>query len=123
MTGKEVLDQAMSLLGYTDSDGHLNSQTSRPVWQRALFVINQIYRDLWYVTSDKTFTPLSHIGESVHLPERAAGDAMPYGVAMLLAQGEGDNHNQSLFAELYNRKRAALTVTDTRQDVLPSIEG
>lgn len=121
MTGKDVLDRAFALLGYTDGTGHFDSQTSRPVWQRALFAINQIYRDLWYVCRDAVFTPLSRIGETVDLPERAVGDAMPYGVAMLLAQGEGDSNNQALCAEMYNRKRASLTAVDTLTDLLPTV--
>ena len=42
---------------------------------------------------------------------------MPYGVAMLMAQTVGDGDNQSLYAALYNRKRAGMTKSDRRVDV------
>ena len=65
------------------------------------------------------FHDLFSPNDPVPLPERLTADVMPYGVAMLLAQGEGDADNQATFARIYNQKRAALTHTDTRVNRLP----
>ena len=65
------------------------------------------------------FHDLFSPNDPIPLPERLTADVMPYGVAMLLAQGEGDADNQATFARIYSQKRAALTHTDTRIDRLP----
>ena len=65
------------------------------------------------------FHDLFSPNDPIPLPDRLTADVMPYGVAMLLAQGEGDADNQATFARIYNQKRAALTHTDTRINRLP----
>ena len=65
------------------------------------------------------FHDLFSPNDPIPLPERLTADVMPYGVAMLLAQGEGDADNQATFARIYNQKRAALTHTETRVNRLP----
>lgn len=121
MTGQQVLEQALALLNYTGSDGRFSSQQTRPVWSRALFVVNQAYRDLWNVERDDEFVALAQLAETLRLSARAVGDVLPYGVAMLLAQGEGDGDNQAVFSSLYAQKRASLARTEQRQDALPRV--
>lgn len=65
------------------------------------------------------FHDLFSPNDPIPLPDRLTADVMPYGVAMLLAQGEGDADNQATFARIYNQKRAALTHSDTRVNRLP----
>ena len=65
------------------------------------------------------FHDLFSPNDVIPLPDRLTADVMPYGVAMLLAQGEGDADNQATFARIYNQKRAALTHSDTRVNRLP----
>ena len=116
MTGRNVLQQALGLLGYQNME-ELTGQSE--ILQRGLMAVNQIYADLHYITTLRPHQPLAGLSEELLLPERAAVDIMPYGVAMLLAQTESDGDNQQLFAELYNRKLSSLSRTDWIQDVMP----
>lgn len=119
-TGQEILDRALQLLGYADGCG---ADENSPRWQalldRGLAAVNQAYSDLWFLENDGVFTPLTALSEQVLLSSRGAGDILPYGVAMFLAQSEGDGDNQRLYASLYNQKRAsAARRPRRRQDTL-----
>lgn len=116
MTGKSVLYQAMSLLNYRNLE-ELSGQSE--VLLNGLAVVNQIYSDLHYATSNQPWRPLSDLTEDLLLPDRAAADVMPYGVAMLLAQSESDGDNQQLYAALYSRKRSSLSRSDRVDDRFP----
>ena len=119
-TGQEILDRALQLLGYADGCG---ADEDSPRWQalldRGLAAVNQAYSDLWFIENDGVFTPLTALSGQVLLSSRGAGDILPYGVAMFLAQSEGDGDNQRLYASLYNQKRsAAARRPRRRQDTL-----
>ena len=116
MTGKSVLYQALGLLGYRNME-ELTGQAE--ILMNGSTAVNQIYADLHYASSLRPFTPLADLNQELLLPERAAADMMPYGVAMLLAQSESDGDSQQLFAELYNRKRKSLSRTEYVGDVMP----
>ena len=117
MNGKQMLERAAVLLNYTDGEGHPADDAMR---RRAIGVINQIAADLWYAgTGAGEWQPLTRLEDSILLDERTVRDVMPYGVAMLMAQSEGDADNQALFAAIYNRKRAAAGGIARRQDILP----
>lgn len=118
-TGEEIKNRALTLLNYTDQNGRLDSTMYTDVVSRSLAVVNQIYADLWYALHSRGFQELSTLTDDVHLPERVVNDCMPYGVAMLLAQTIGDADNQSMMTDLYNQKRATLTHSRFRKDVLP----
>lgn len=111
----------MSLLNYTDQDGNADTALFGNLTKRSLALINQIYGELWYMVRKEPFVPLAALTQEIELPARAAHDVMPYGVAMLMAQTVGDADNQSLFATLYNRKRASVSRTDRRLDVMPGV--
>lgn len=119
MTGLDVIQKALLLLNYTDSAGHVDSRVSGAVQARGLGILNQLLADAWYAKNDTPFVPLAAVTQPLPCDERTAMDVLPYGVAMLLAQGEGDGDNQSTFAALYNQKRAAYTHTETRKNTLP----
>lgn len=108
MTGREALDQAMQLLGYdapaAGADG------------RGLLFVDRIAQELWHYTGQGEYIPPE--GPDEPLPDMEAVQALPYGVAMLLAQAAGDGDNQALYAALYDRSRAA-SVAAVRRDVLP----
>lgn len=105
-TGQEIFNRALELLHYTDGSGE-TMQPFGELTSRALPVINQIYSDLWYTAHDDTFCDVPSLTVPLDLPTRLLNDVMPYGVAMLLAQGCGDSENQRVFAEMYSQKRAA----------------
>lgn len=117
-SGQDVLEQALRLLNYTDIYGQLDGQQHMELYKRGLAAVNQIYSDLWFTGKSSPFLPLCSLKEPLLLPARQIQDVMPYGVAMLLALSEGDGDNQQLYADLYNRKRAAAVCRRQRVDVL-----
>ncbi len=121
MTGNDMLRQAMSLLNYTDNNGNINAANNANLNKRAFPLINQIYADLWEPQKDgEFFSPLKSLNETLDLNDHAATNVMPYGVAMLLAQSDGDADNQTLYASLYNQRRSSAFRHSSRiRDVLP----
>lgn len=121
-TGRDIWEQALRLLRYTNGYGELDGQLEASLYKRGLAVVNQIYADLWFVAypEDKGPHPLRSLDQEICLPGQLRDDGMAYGVAMLLAQGENDGENQAFFAGVYNQKRRC-GACGRRIDVLPSI--
>lgn len=121
MTGTDILRQAYTLLNYTDANGNVNAANNANLSKRALPIINQIYADLWQPRMvGAKFEVLSTMNQPLDLDDYTAINIMPYGVAMMLAQSDGDMDNQSVYASLYNQRRAgAVTTTDRIIDKLP----
>lgn len=114
-TGEDIQTRALLLLNYTDQDGKIRSDLYADIFARSLTLVNQIYADIWYSRFPRGFTPLQTLSEPLLLPDAAADDVMPYGVAMLMAQSVGDADNQALFAQLYNAKRGRLSRWEPRK--------
>lgn len=119
MTGTEVLERAMRLLGYTDSLG-LPEMSGR-IKSRAVAVINAVYSDLYYLLRDTGFNGIRALKEEILLPKRVLQDVMPYGVAAFLAQGESDGDQQQYFMLIYNNKRLGVAGRAQVRDVLPAV--
>lgn len=119
MTGTEVLDKALRLLGYTDSLG-LPEMNGR-IKSRAVAVVNAVYSDLFYLLHDHGFPGVRALKEEICLPERVLNDVMPYGVAAFLAQGESDGDQQQYFMAIYNSKRLGIAGSAQVEDVLPTV--
>jgi len=114
MTGQQMFDKAMTLLGYTGSHNEISGKDE--LLTRGLAFINQIYSDLHYasaITDITDFVLLSNINDEIVLPTRVLYDVMPYGVAMFLALAEGDGDNQQIFSALYNQKRGSVKAPST----------
>jgi len=116
MTGLNMFDKVMLLLGYSGANGEVLGKDE--LLTRGLVAINQIYSDLLYIGGNDDFVPLLNINDEIKLPPRELYDVMPYGVAMFLAAAEGDGDNQQIFAESYNKKRVSVKakachITDT----------
>ncbi len=113
MTGHELLEQALTLLNYSDPRGRHDPITHAALYKRALPLINQIYADVWHIHSHEQFTPLASLSQTILLPSSITAGVLPYGVAMLLAQTDGDADNQAIYSALYNQRRGeARTVSD-----------
>lgn len=119
MNAKHILERALVLLNYVDAAG--TPAPSAATAKRAVGLINQIAADLTFAANpNAAFVPIARLDEDVALDARTLHGVMPFGVAMLLAQSEGDADNQAVFAAIYNRKRAAVGgFTEQRLDVLP----
>ena len=106
-TAKDVLERALQLCGYVNGDGVPDRLRDADIYKRGLALVNQIYTDMFFAeTPERLFHPLDGMEEEIPLSVRCVNDVMPYGVAMLLAQAEGDATAQSTFSYIYNQKRA-----------------
>ena len=121
MTGNEILKQAYILLNYTDNNGNIQATNNANMSKRSLSLINQIYADLWEAREvGATFVPIHALHETLDLNDYTLFNIMPYGVAMLIAQSDGDVDNQTLYASLYNQRRpSAFTQGSKIADRLP----
>lgn len=121
-TGNEVFRRAMSLLGYTGADGDVNGAQSAELFRRGLNIVNQVMADIWPLERKDAYIPLANINDAIPLSQYAVESAMLYGVAMFLAQSEGDGTNQQLYSGLYQRKRNAVKRPPVRRcDMLPNV--
>ncbi len=118
-TGKQVFEQALMMLNYTDSTGRPNGQKNKALYARALSLLNQICCDLYYVEGRRDWKPLNSMDDPLPLSDRAVSDVLPYGLAMLLAQSESDIDNQTVYSTLFNQKRLSLSSCRRRVDTLP----
>ena len=99
----------------------VNGAQSAELFRRELDVLNQVMADLWPLEKDEVYQPLVNVNENIPLSVAAVENVMPYGVAMFLAQADGDGANQQLYATLYQQKRNAVKrPLKTRADVLPA---
>jgi hypothetical protein len=106
-TAREVLERAMQISGYVNGEGAPDRLRDADIYKRGLALVNQIYTDMFFAeTPDGEFLPLASMEDEIPLSARCVNDIMPYGVAMLIAQAEGDATNQSIFSYAYNQKRA-----------------
>lgn len=122
MTGNEIFRQALSLLNYKDANGGVDAVNDAELHRRALPLINQIYADLWHIVTDTRFEPLSSLTQQVPMEPYVLSNVMPYGVAMLIAQTDGDADNQAMYASLYNQQRSsARSGSDRVRDRLPRV--
>lgn len=118
MNGNQILQRALTLMGYTDQNGDIDSEAARSANRHGLAAVRQIYSELSYASGT---APAAVTDMSMPLPlsRRLLDEVMPYGVAMLLAIAEGDTNTEAAFALIYNRKRGLLTTTEQRIDALP----
>ena len=112
MTAANIFLRAISLIGYT-GDSHIESMK-----QRAIPLINAAYIDVCRAKNIE-FTPIKSMSDSLALEEELALDVMVYGLAMFIAQSEGDDEISAFFCDLYNRKRGSLATSDRIIDVMP----
>lgn len=125
MTGMNLFDEAMRLLGYVTEDGVSGRDD---MLKKALPLVNRVYSELYYSFvsvpgKEDNFKPLGLIGQELELPENVLNDIAPYGMAMYLAQSESDADNQALFASIYNQKKIRGKRIVPITDRLPHIWG
>lgn len=120
MTGQEMIEQALRLLGYAENNGNIH--LTQTVINRALPIINLVNAELAR-SCDVMFIPLKSLTDDIILPGNALNEVMASGVAMYIAQAEGDNSNQAFWGAEYNAKRTTLSHFSEIQDTLPSVWG
>lgn len=122
MNARALFDEAMTMLGYVNAEGLSGEED---MLKKSLVIINKIYFELYRAFVNKKgdgFIPLGNINDEVNLPQVVLRDIAPYGVAMFLAQSEGDADSQALYANLYNQKKISGSVGKIT-DRLPHVWG
>lgn len=122
MTGHDVVRQALALLNYTDTRADGSVPGGDGLNKRTLAFVNQIAAELWYRDNTAPYRPLTDLSAYVLLDDVTARTVLPYGVAMLIAQSDGDANNQTLYASLYDGRRVATRTGDRIRDALPTTE-
>ncbi len=105
MIAQMILNEALVRLGYIENDGSPKAEEYSVV---GLSAINQICSELHYAENENDFTPIASLADEVSINTRYVREILPNGVAMLVAQSEGDSEQQRFFAERYNSKLSAL---------------
>ncbi|MBP3706002.1 MAG: hypothetical protein J6J13_01965 [Clostridia bacterium] len=113
MTGYDIYESAMMLLGYCRFDGTIAEDEG--IKKRALFALNEIITDLSGKT--KTQTLMENLEFDNNFLE-----AVTYGMCMLLSLGESDREKNEVFTRIYNAKRACVK-SDKHliKDVMPKV--
>ena len=117
MKAKEILNNTLKMLGYSDSDG--NVELTNRIRNGAVVTINLVYGDLHRAVSSGEFEPIKSLDEEIKLPQKALGDVFMYGIAMHIARSENDGDQQQYYTMLYNAKRAGLTGYGTVRNTWP----
>lgn len=118
MTGSEVLNKSLQLLGYSDSNG--NAHLTSVIRNRAVAVVNLVYMELSRNCGVNN-EPIKSLSDEIMLPDMALNEVMPCGVAMYIANAESDANNEAFWAKEYNAKRAALSRVEEIKDTLPNV--
>lgn len=111
MTGYDVYESAMMLLGYVRADGTLAEDEG--IKQRAVRAVNQISADL--CIKNKILNLTEDLGA-----DNRYFEPLTYGVGMLLSLSESDREKNEIFTRIYNAKRSTVrSGKDSISDVLP----
>ena len=109
MTAQNVLNSALNLLGYNDSNG--NAQLTQNIRSRAVPLINSVYSELCRCVG-KEFKSIESLGDDLNIPDRVLVEVMSPGLASYIAQAEGDSSNEAFWGQIYDNKRLSLTKTE-----------
>lgn len=115
MTGNEILQRALALLGYAENNG--NTQLTQRILQKSLPLVNLVYGDIARIEGLKK-ERLKSLGDEIELSCKAA-DVFACGVAAYIAATEGDDNAQAFWSAEYQSRRTTLTKVTEYKDVLP----
>ena len=76
MKAKELLNNTLKLLGYSDSDG--NIELTARIRNSAIVTMNLVYGDLRRACNEGEFEPLKPLDDEIKLPQKALGDVFMY---------------------------------------------
>lgn len=120
MKAKELLNNTLKMLGYSDNDG--NVELTGRIRNSAIVTVNLVYGDLHRAVGSGEFEPIKSLDEEIKLPQKALGDVFMYGIAMHIARSENDGDQQQYYTMLYNSRRAGLTGYETVKNTWPRPE-
>lgn len=119
MTGELLVERCMRLLGYTNARGDIDRTRMAALNKNALVAVNMILADVLPIEG-KDVVEINTLTATLPVNEDTAVRVMPYGVAMMMAQFEGDGDGQQINAAMYNQKRGSIhRENETVKDTIP----
>lgn len=118
MTGCEVYDNALSLLGYSENGG--NQQLTQRAMNRAIPLLNLVYGDLRRVCG-MDIKRIKTLSDEIELPDKAI-EVLACGVASYIGMAEGDDSAQAIWSAEYQARRTLLSKVEDVKDVLPTVD-
>lgn len=119
MKAIELINNALKMLGYTDSDG--NTELASRIRNCAAVTVNLVYADLWRMFNTDPFIPIKSLNDTINLPQNVLNECFLYGLAMHIARSENDGDQQQFYTLLYNSKRASLSHFEKVKNTVPQI--
>ena len=121
MTGHDVVERALILLNYTTPEGATDNKLNAEQIRRALPILNTVLADLMYIQRLPT-VQVTQLADELPVSTDAAVRLVVPGVAMYLAQSEGDADSYNRFAGEYYQRRSSLERAPERvRDVSPRV--
>ena len=115
MTGNDILQRALGLLGYAENNG--NTQLTQRILQKALPLTNLVYGDIARMCGMEKET-IDSLSDEFEISNNAA-DVFACGLASYIAATEGDDNAHAFWAAEYNARRTTLSKVTTVKDELP----
>lgn len=122
MTGKQVLQKAKVLFGQAADASAIGGISDSDSAAFGLEAVGQIYGELHFIETGTMPEGFTCLDDELALSDYAAA-AAAWGVASLLAFGEGDGEKQSYFTAVYSRKCSCLRAPESeRADDIPTAD-
>ena len=102
-TAKQICNDALSLLGYTDRIGAADDENFSPHWRAALNICNLVITEIQR-REGREYKRITALSEIPDISERSINEVMPYGVAMHMSLIDNDYTMHEHFTELYSNK-------------------
>ncbi len=115
MTGNDILQRALGLLGYAENNG--NTQLTQRILQKALPLTNLAYGDIARMCGMQK-ERLESLLDEFEISNKAA-DVFACGLASYIAATEGDDNAQAFWAAEYATRRTTLSKIIAVKDELP----
>ncbi len=107
MTAKEIIEQAIILLGYTNRFGTPDGENYAASMRNAIRFLNTVCLDITAINGEP-YHEVKSLNDTLPLSDRVASDVAVYGLAMWIAKNENDADNQSIFSGIYSQKRSTV---------------
>ena len=102
-TAKQICDDALALLGYTDRIGAANGENFSPHWRAALNICNLVINEIQR-REGKEYKGITALTDTPDISERSINEVMPYGVAMHMSLIDQDFTMHEHFTTVYSEK-------------------
>ena len=115
MTGNDILQRALGLLGYAENNG--NIQLTQRILQKSLPLVRLVYSDISRMCGLEKET-IESLSDEFEISNKAA-DVFACGLASYIAATEGDDNAQAFWSAEYNSRRTTLSKITEVKDELP----